>query len=168
MMIASVSPRFCGTFKLEIGHDPSADLSDSPGLPINRKTLNIDYGGRRPGYVKTVEALAKAVKTRLPENVLVTLAIGPWGGNSAYDTVAIRVLTPDREKVLGERRFFRSINDYDAPDPGMLVPKILRDNLFSARVFNRARQLLKQVQKNPNPAPVAPVSGDVPDYTGLW
>jgi hypothetical protein len=175
VMVNRILPRFSGTFKLECpAYGPSADLS-SPGLPIKRENMNIDYGGRRSGYVSTIQKLAKAVEKKLPENVLVALAIGHWGGSSAYDTVSIRILSPDKKQALAEDRFFRSINEYDGLNPEMFVPKIIRDNLFSTRVMWRAKSLVAKFNKNPEATqknyPPSKNRDNLPDsgeYTGLW
>lgn len=156
--------KFAGKFRL-IPYPEYQRQAFSPqaSLEINEDTLNIQ-GGRRKAYVETVQALKKKVETQLPDHVTVEMSVSNWGGNSAYDEVAITVQDPE-QKIIAREEFFRSINDYEGLGFSMLVPKLIRDAFFSRRVMKAARALLEKVQQNPTQSGLI---SEKEYYTGLW
>lgn len=128
-------------------HEPSSKPLDQTE-PIEMSRHDFEYTGRNPGFINKVRKLAERVETELPDNVQVSIAAGPWGGSSAYDNVEIRIFGADG-KEAGVDKFYRTIDNFDFPDPALLVPKRIRDNKFMKRILNSARRMAAIYQENP-------------------
>jgi hypothetical protein len=136
-------PSFSGQFQLGRYSVPEGEAVQQSPPEINRENLGIDYGGRRPGFVNTIKALAEKVKTQLPDNVMVSVDVGPFGGMAAYDFATIQVLSEDKKKILAEKRFWR------ATGLSVLLPQFICDALFSRHVMREAKHLSNAFVQNP-------------------
>lgn len=134
-------------------------------LEISDHLVNREYTGRASTYTGELRALARTAEAELPVNVQVNFAIGPWGGNSAYDQVDIVVYGKDG-KIEGNDHIWRSIDSYENP-LSMVIPRLLRDKLFFARVMHAAHRLADLHSKDPSDPRLfrtRPFDG----YVGLW
>jgi hypothetical protein len=163
-------PVFSGHFQLGGYVLPEGECLHQNPPEINRENLNVDYGGRSRWFVGAIKSLAQKVKTKLPDNILVSVGVGPFGGLSAYDFATIQVLSDDKKTVLAEKRFWR------ANGLSVMLPLFLCDRLFTRHVMQEAEQLSQGFVKNPETTqkqfPPYPAKLDVGQengpYSGYW